>query len=325
MDKQPLESIALSLRKIMNNKLRSCIIGLLLIIALGIVINPVNAEATKNGGSGGGGLPNNPYIDGIKNALKLASVAISCPSGYTYCYEQNNIYGNAQAMARVYLSDPYLEGNNLYINYRGDATKFYVYRGLTSWSQVSCGSGGCSGGQEVSSNGRYLIGSAPSTSQPGFVFVAWDYNSYGGYWSWTWAGHGWMQPFNYNLQPPTPTPTAVPTAAPTPVPTQTIYVCSNGQQVTNQASCPTSTPTPIPTTPPAPTYPPIPPVTAVPTPPPITSNPTPVPTPACAKGDIFVNGQCNKVFPGPGIPGFELLFAIAGLIGIYGLNKTRKK
>lgn len=152
-------------------------------------------------GGYGGRLLNNSLVYDTKNIIKELSVPITCPPGFIYCYEQTYTYGDAHAVARVYVSDPYIEGSNLYINYIGDGTKFYMYRGITAWSQVSCDSNGCNG-TVIGSNGKILLGSAPSTSQPGIVFVVWDYNSYGSYWAWTWVGFGWFSPFNYDLRPP---------------------------------------------------------------------------------------------------------------------------
>lgn len=207
------------------NKLRTVFIILMLISSVGVVSA---AESSGKGvGTGGGGLPNNPILDSIRNSIFDLSVSISCQPGYVYCYEQSNIYGNAQAVARIYVGEPFIDGHSLYVNYKGDATKYYVYRGISSWSDVHCNSNGCDG-TAVGSNDKLLLGSAPSTSQPGVVFVMWDYDSYNGYWSWTWVGYGWFGSFNYNLQPdvtpaPTPTPTQPDiTPAPTPTPTQPI-------------------------------------------------------------------------------------------------------
>jgi len=152
-------------------------------------------------------------LDSIRNSVSSLSWTVSCLSGYVYCYEQNNIYGNAQAIARVYVTDPYVSGGNLYIGYRGDGLKYYKYRGITSWSQVVCDVNGCNG-EAIGSNEVALLGSSPSTSQQGVVYVVWDYSTYEDYWTWTWVGFGWLGPFNYDLssQLPTPTPTSTPTS-----------------------------------------------------------------------------------------------------------------
>ncbi len=148
-------------------------------------------------GKSDGGSFNNRLIN-IKN-INTLSVPITCPDGYVHCYEQNYIYGDAQAIARVYVSDPYIENGSLYVNCRTDGTKSYVYRSITSWDQVVCDSGGCNG-TSIGSNNKYLLGTTPSTTQAGVVFVVWDYNSYNSYWAWTWVGFGWFNDFYYDLQ-----------------------------------------------------------------------------------------------------------------------------
>jgi len=194
------------------------LIILILIASIGIA-SAVNSEPTKFTKHGGSGFPTNSFIDSIRNALHLLSIATTCQYGYVYCYENSYIYGDAQAIAREYLSDPYIEGSNLYINYKGDGTKYYIYRGLTSFDMINCDRNGCYNSstekfEEVGSNGKYLLDSAPSTMQQGFVFVVWDYTSYNGYQAWTFVAYGWLIPFNYDLSPvsiPTPTPTPAPT------------------------------------------------------------------------------------------------------------------
>ena len=221
------------------NKLKCLVVVLILMMSIGTA----NAEMSKSSGFDTGGLPSNSLIDSIKDALSGLAI-ISCQTGYKYCSEEVKNYGSALAIARVYLSDPYIEGTNLYVNYKGDGTKYYRYRGITSWSQVSCGSSGCNG-EQIGSNEKFLLGSAPSTSQKGVVYVVWDYNSYGGYWAWTWVGYGWFSDFNYNLQLPQPTPSPTPvvtTPMPTPIPTVTQpqqYVCSDGSVVIDLSLCPT--------------------------------------------------------------------------------------
>ncbi len=183
------------------------VVMMILISSIGVATAISTPEKTMY--EEGGGRPNNPLVDAVKNSLHdLAIFAIGCPAGYVYCYENENIYGDARADAKVFVSDPYIDGTNLYVNYRFDATKYYVYRGLTSSSQIHCNENGCDG-TPLGSNGKYLLGSAPSTSQQGVTFVGWDYNSYNGYWSMAWVAQSWFSPFNYNLQvviPPTLTP-----------------------------------------------------------------------------------------------------------------------
>lgn len=198
------------------NKLKTALILLIIILSVNIV------SAGKGTGSGGGGLPNDPLIDAFRNSLLGLSISISCDAGYVYCFEQNNIYGDAQALARVFVTDPFVEGTSVYMNYKGEGTKYYVYRGITSWDQVHCDQNGCDG-TVTGSNGKYLLGSAPSTSQKGVAFVIWDYNSNNGYWTWTWVGQAWFGDFKYNLQlavtpqPTTPALTATPIVKGAPV------------------------------------------------------------------------------------------------------------
>lgn len=204
----------------MTSPLKFCIY----IFLMAVLIFPAGAaDVSRGGGSGSGGLPNNPYIDSIKNAMKSLSV-IPCSAGYILCYDNENIYGDSRSYASMKVSPLYISDTSLKVDYSGSGTRYYMYRGLTSWSQVSCSSSGCDGQLLSASSGSIILDNAPSTTQQGVIFVAWDYNSYNGYWSWSWSGAGFLGTQNFNLKqfsPPTPAPTPVPTPAPTPIPTPT--------------------------------------------------------------------------------------------------------
>lgn len=116
--------------------------------------------------------------------------------------------------------------------------------------------------------------------------------------------------------PPSPTPTPTPSPSPTPSPTPASSNGGDGTPETTPTPSPTPTSTSTPTATPAPTATPVaasPTVTpASPAPATVTPSPSPTPSPSASPSQRW-------------IPGFEAVFAIAGLLAVAYLVLRRKR
>lgn len=132
-------------------------------------------------------------------SLSLVSAGVCTEPGFALCSENSFSYGSATAYAKVFLTNPMdLSADNqpqlgyavdkLFISVDFVGDKLYAYKN-TPWAGVSCDANGCNG--ERINPGDYVIANVGENYKDCHSFVAHDYASSGGDWSWTWTGYGW--------------------------------------------------------------------------------------------------------------------------------------
>jgi hypothetical protein len=137
----------------------------------------------------------------------LVSAGDCSKSGYEYCYQKtNNDWPPSYSHAQVYfsLSDEgsdtsrwkqgYAVGSLFAkVGYEGD--KLYFAEGLTDWNKLNCNENGCSsssGTIKKINSGTVILANQGQTYSSCPAFVAHDYDEDDGYWSWVYAGYGWV-------------------------------------------------------------------------------------------------------------------------------------
>lgn len=132
--------------------------------------------------------------------ISLASACVD--SGFDWCYSNSiDKYDPAHCYVEIQGTLPKCDGTqhgsycvgNWYVDVKHEGDKFYIRKQTTSWSQLSCGKSGCSGGQEISDGRVYLtigVGKVPK-----YILGAWDGDEQEGAWCWTEKKAGYIGEF----------------------------------------------------------------------------------------------------------------------------------
>lgn len=134
--------------------------------------------------------------------LSLSIFLISFVSAYDWSYSNSNDdHSPAHCSVEIQGTLPKCDGTqyssycvgNWYVDIKHEGDKFYIKKQATSWNQLSCDEGGCSGGQLINDGRAYLTTEIEQV--PRYILGAWDRDDQGDSWCWTEKRAGYLGEF----------------------------------------------------------------------------------------------------------------------------------